>query len=133
MTSPIRRGRSGQRPLPLRREQPFGGERPLQPLEPGEVVADPEPLDREGAQPEVAALLEQLGAAEHVHALAVPQVEPERVEARPRDRHGQARAVVRVLQGEEDALPRLLAPQLRDLALDPDGRQPREPVARRRG
>ena len=97
------------------------------------MVAEAEALDRERAQAEVAARLEELGPAEDVHALAVPQVEPERVEARRAHRHREARAVVRVLEREEDALPRLLAPQLGDLALDPDRRQPREPAGDARG
>ena len=44
----------------------------------------------------------------------------------PRHRHGQAGAVTR-LEREEDALPTLLSPELRDLALDPDRRQARKP------
>ena len=44
-------------------------------------------------------------------------------------RHAEARAVRGVLEREEDALPALLAAQLGHLALDPDGRQAREPVA----
>ena len=81
VTSPIRRGSTGSgrfrsaRTAPPRRASPSGAPA-------GEMVAEAEPLDREGAEAEVAALLEQLRAPEDMHALAVPQVEPERVEAR---------------------------------------------------
>ena len=44
-----------------------------------------------------------------------------------------ARAVLGVLEGEEHRRPALLAPQLGDLALDPERRQPPEPATRRRG
>ena len=93
VTSPIRRGQPRQRALPLGREQPFGRELRLQPLERREVRAEAEALDRERAQAEVAALLEQLGPAEDVHALAVVEVEPQRVElpARHRARRGTRR------------------------------------------
>src|SRR2546430_3195882 len=45
-------------------------------------------------------------------------------------RHGdrQARALRRILEREEHALPAGMAPQLGHLALDPERRQPREPV-----
>ena len=62
VTRPIRRGSRGSGALPLGGEQPLVGELPLQPLERREVLAEAEALDRERAQPEVAALLEQLRA-----------------------------------------------------------------------
>ena len=74
-------------------------------------------------------MLEEFRAAEDVDALAVREVEPERVELAARHRDAETRAVRRVLQREEDARPPLLAAKLRHLALDPDRRQPREPVA----
>jgi len=86
------------------------------------VRADPEALDRERAEPEVAPRLIQLGTAEDVHALAVSEVEPERVEATARHRDREARAVLRVLEREEDALPCGLPAQLGDLALHPHRR-----------
>jgi hypothetical protein len=92
------------------------------------VVAEAEALDREGAQAEVAASLEQLGPAVNVDALSVREVEAERVELAAGHRHGEAGAFVGVLEREEDALPAILAAELRDLAFDPDGRQAREPV-----
>ena len=67
-----------QRALPLGGEEPLGGELRLQPLERGEVRADAEALDRERAHAVVAALLEELGPAEDVDALAVGEVEPQR-------------------------------------------------------
>jgi hypothetical protein len=91
------------------------------------VCADAEPLDRQRAQAEVAALLEQLGARVDVDALAVGEVEAEAVELPARHRHRDARAVGRVLQREEDARPALVALQLGHLAFDPDGREPAEP------
>ena len=92
------------------------------------MVAEAEALDRQRAQTEVAASLEQVRASEDMHALAVGEVEPERVEAVARDRHAQAGAVRRVLEREEDGLPAQVTPQLSDLALDPHRRQPREPL-----
>jgi hypothetical protein len=92
------------------------------------VCSEPEPLQRERAQTKLALRGEQFGAAEHVDALAVGEVELERVERPPRDRGRQARAVLRVLEREEDAAPALVSAQLGHLALDPERRQPREPV-----
>ena len=109
-----------QRALPL--EHAFGSELLLQPLERGEMVADPEALDRQSAHAEVALCLEQLRSAEHVHALAVGQVEPQRVEARPRDRDAETSPVRRILEREEDRCPARVAPELGHLALDPDRR-----------
>ena len=117
-----------QRPLPLGREQPLGGELLLQPLERREVRAEPEALDRERAQVEVAALLVQLRPPVDVHALAVAQVEPQPVELPARHLHREARAVLGILQREEDRRPALLPPQLGDLALDPERRQPLQPA-----
>src|SRR5207237_6663465 len=81
-----------QRALPF--EHTFRGQLLLQPLERGEVVAEPEPLERESPQAEVALRLEELWPAEDVDALAVGEVEPQRVEARARDRDAEAGAVV---------------------------------------
>ena len=120
-----------QRPLPLGGEETLGGELRLQPLERGEVRADAEALDRERAQLELAALLVELRPAEDVHALAVGEVEPQRVELAARHRHADARAVGRILEREEDARPALVPPELGHLALDPDGRQARRATARR--
>src|SRR5207244_3212996 len=52
----------------------------------------------------------------------------ERVEARAQDRHAETCPVGRILEREEHALPARVAPQLGDLALDPDARQSRQPV-----
>ncbi len=62
-------------------------------------------------------------------AVAVGQVEPQRVELPARHRDRDAGTVGRILEREEDALPRALAAELGHLALDPDGREAREPVA----
>ena len=117
-----------QRALALGREQPFGRELRLQPLERSEMRADAEALDRERPQTEISALLEQLGAPVHVHALAVCEVEPQPVELAARHRHTDRRAVRRVLQREEDARPASVAAKLRDFAFHPDGGQPAEPL-----
>src|SRR2546429_6624938 len=92
------------------------------------MVAETPALDRERAQAKVAAGLVQVRPPEDVHAVAVGEVEPQRVESRAQDRHTETSPVGRVLQGEEHALPARVAPQLGDLALHPDARQPREPV-----
>ena len=60
-----------ERPLALGREEALVGELALEALQRGEVVAEAEALDREGAQAEVAAGLEELGTPEDVDALAV--------------------------------------------------------------
>jgi hypothetical protein len=62
-----------------------------------------------------------------VHAVAVGELQPQRVELPTRHRDAEARAVLRVLEREEDARPAVRAPQLRDLALDPDRRQALQP------
>ena len=94
-----------QRPLARVGEEALGGEGRLQALERGEVGADAEALDRERAELELAALLVELRPAEDVHALAVREVEPQRVEPPARHRHADARAVGRILEREEDASP----------------------------
>ena len=90
--------------------------------------ADAEALDRERAELELAALLVQLGPAEHVHALAVSEVEPQRVEPSARHRDADAGAVGRILEREEDGCPALVPAELGDLALDPDGGEARQPL-----
>ena len=95
VTSPMRRGRSGQRPLALGGEEALGRELALQPLERREVVAEPEALERERAQAEVAARLEQLRPPVGVHAVAVDEIESQRVELAARHRDAEAGAVLR--------------------------------------
>src|SRR5690242_18696791 len=91
------------------------------------MVAEPEALERERAQAELTARLEQLRAAEGVDAVAVGELEPQRVELPACDRDPETGAVLRVLEREEDAGPTVRAPQLGHLALDPDRREPLEP------
>ena len=117
-----------QRPLALGREEPLGRELLLQPLERREVRAEPEALDRERAQVEVAALLVQLRPPEDVDALAVGEVEPQPVELPARHLHREARAVLGILEREEHGRPPFLPAQLGDLALDPQRRQPLQPA-----
>ena len=128
VTRPMRRGSRGSGALSLGREEPFGRELLLEPLERGEVGAEAEALDREHLEAQLALLRPHLGAAVDVDSLAVRQVEAERVEPPSRKGCFHARAAVLVLEREEHGLPALLAPQLGDLALDPDGWQPPEPV-----
>ena len=91
--------------------------------------ADAEALDRQRAQTEVAALLEQLGPAVDVHALAVGELEPQRVElpARHLSRR-EHEPSAGSLSVKKTLAQRVVPPQLRHLALDPDGRQPAEPL-----
>ena len=70
-----------------------------------QVGTEPEALERECAQPELALRGEELRAPEHMDPLAVREVEPQRIERPPRNRRGQARAVGRILEREEDAAP----------------------------
>ena len=68
-------GEERERPLALGGEQALGRERLLQPLDPGEGRAEADRLERERAEAEAAARLEELGPAEDVHAVAVGEVE----------------------------------------------------------
>ena len=117
----------GKRPLPLGCEEPLGGQLLLELLEGGEMRAEPVPLDRQRPEVEVAALLVQLRTTVDVNSLAVLEAEPQAVEEPALHLHREARTVLRVLQREVDGRPLLLAAQLGDLALDPQGRQPLEP------
>ena len=62
---------AGQGALALGREQPLGGEHPLEALDRGEMVAEPDSLDRARAEAELALGLVDLGLALDEHALAV--------------------------------------------------------------
>src|SRR5207247_11197113 len=62
-----------QRALPL--DDAFRCELLLQALERGEVVSEPEPLDRERAHAEIAACLKELGSPEDVDPLTVGEAE----------------------------------------------------------
>ena len=118
-----------ERPLALLREQPFAGELRLQPFDRREVLADAEALDRQRAQSKVAARLVELRPAENVDALAVTEIEAQRVEAAARDRDREGRRRSRVLEREEDATPS--ASWRRSSVTSPSTqtrRQPREPV-----
>ena len=129
VTSPIRRGKRGSGRLRRLVEQAFACELLLQPLERREVRAEAEALDRQRFEPQLAALLVELGAAEDVDALAFGEVELECVELAALHLHRQRRAVLRVLEREEHRRPALLAPQLGHLAFDPERRQPVQPRA----
>ena len=68
----------------------------------------------------VASGLPELGAREHVDAIAVRHVEPEAVEPGARHRDGNDRRAFEILQREEHALPARLTTELGDLALHPE-------------
>ena len=93
------------------------------------MLADPEALDRECAQPQLALLLPELGASVHVHALAVREVEAQPVELPAGHRRREARAALWVFQREEHRLPAGLPAQVGQLALDPERRQALSHVA----
>ena len=120
-------GKAREGALALDREDALRRELPLQPVERCEVCPEPEPLDRECTQAEVAARLEELGSAEDVYSFALGEIEPQAVELAPGHADAEAASLARVLEREEDALPAILTPQLRQLALDPDGGQAPEP------
>src|SRR6266508_4233457 len=120
-------GEKRQRPLARRREEPFAGESALELVDSRQESSEPQRLDRQRAEAKLAAGGEELRPAENVNRRAVHELEAERVEAAPRHADGKTGAVPGILQGEEDALPAVLAPKLRDLAFDPDGRKSREP------
>src|SRR5439155_5808009 len=65
--------------------------------------------------------------AENVDALTLLQVELQRVELPARHLYREARAVLRILEREEDRRPALLAAELRHLTLDPQRRQAVQP------
>jgi hypothetical protein len=112
-----------QRPLALGGEQPLRGELLLQPLERREVVAEAEALERERAQPELARASKSSGRRRRGRGRR-REVEPQRVELPARHRDAEARAVLGSLSVKKTLAQRVRAPQLRDLALDPDRRQP---------
>ena len=62
---------AGQRALARGVEEPLVGELLLQPLDRGQMRTEPEALERECAQPELAFRREELGPPEHVDPLAV--------------------------------------------------------------
>src|ERR1019366_1354944 len=93
-----------------------------------EMRADAEALDGQRAQPEVPSLREQLRPAVDVDALAVGELETQPVERAPRHRHADGGAVARILQREKDTRPARVAAELGHLTLDPDRRQPPEPL-----
>ena len=80
------------------------------------MCAETEALDREHAQVEVATLLVELGTAVHVHALAVGEVESQRVELASRHLCRKAGAAVRILEREVHRRPALLPAQFGDAA-----------------
>ena len=114
-------------PLALGREQALGGELLLQPFESCEMRAEAEALDREHLQPELPALLVQLGSPEHMDSLSVGELETQSVELPPRHLGREAGPVLGILEREEDRRPAVLPAQLRDLALDPQRRQALQP------
>ncbi len=78
------RARDARQPaLPLGREEPLGGELPLQLLERDEVAAEADPLDRRRAEPELRLLLVDLGASGDVDGLALLEAELEPVVGAP--------------------------------------------------
>ena len=80
-SDPARKAR--QRALARGVEEPLVGELLLQPLDRGQMRAEPEALERECAQPELAFRREELGPPEHVDPLAFREVELQRVERPP--------------------------------------------------
>jgi hypothetical protein len=107
-------------------EEAFGGELPLQLLERLQVAAETEPFDRRRPEREFCLLLEDLGPTRDVDGLALVEVQLEALVDPACDGHGKGGCGLRVLQGEEYVRPRRVAPQLGDLALHPDVREPSE-------
>ena len=71
----------------------------FQPLQREEVRAEPDPLDRRRAEPELALLLVQLRATRDVHGLAFLEREREPVEGAATDRHPERGSGLRVGSG----------------------------------
>ena len=124
VSSPTARGEARQRALALGREEPLGGRAPLEPLERGEVLAEPETLDR--GRPE--------------RQLALRLVEAPRGRARVRARRPRARGragrsgrrsidagrqapVCGSLSVKNTLVPSGVAAELGHLALDPELRE----------
>ncbi len=112
----------GERAFALRGEEPLAGKPPPEALQLDEDGAFAEGLDREHSKLERASRLPEVGTTVDVHAVAVCELQPQRIECRPRHRGRQRGDAVETLQREEHALPGSLAAQLGDLTLDPDGR-----------
>ena len=77
----------------LSAKSPSRCELSLQALERRQVGAEPEALDRQRFQAQLAALLVELRPAEDVDALALGEAQLERVELAARHLHGKRRAV----------------------------------------
>ena len=123
---PDRSRESRESPLAIGCEESLLGELPLEALERDEVRPQPEPLDRRRPEAELAPRLVQLGPAFGVDGLAFLEGELERVVRAAGERDLQARAGLRILERDENCCPRLVPPQLGDLAFDPDGGKPSE-------
>ena len=127
VTSPISRGNRGSGRLRSAAKSPSAASLRFSRSSAARYGAEPEALDRERPEAQLAPLLVEL--------------RPGRRRARARRRAGRgrarriaraasgprARAVLRVLQREEHGRPALLAPELRDLALDPQRREAVQP------
>src|SRR5262249_8772116 len=105
-------------------EEAFGREAALEPLEREEMLSEPEALDGGHAESELATRFPELGAALRVHRLTLLEAELEAVEDAALDRRLERGAPRRVAARAEHRRPRLVAPELRHLALDPDGGDP---------
>src|SRR5262249_21748356 len=118
-----------QRALAFSGEEPLAREGLLEPLERRQMLAEPEALERRCSKRELATAFEELGVTLDVQLLSVDEIEPERIEPLARDRRGKRGAGQRVLEGEEDGTPGVIAPELAELALDPDLRELLQPQA----
>ena len=95
---PDRARQTWQRTLPLPSEEALACKPALQPFEREEMLAEADPLDRRGAQSELAPRLIQLGAALDVNGLAFLQAEIEPVVGPAADGCLERRAGARVLR-----------------------------------
>src|SRR5262249_31708340 len=126
---PYRAREAGQPAFPFGGEETLARQRPLEAFQSRQMVAEPEPLERRRPKAQLSTPLVELRTALHMHLFAVREVELERVETLAPDRRGERGAGEGVLEREEDRAPRVVPPQLAQLALDPDLGQPAKPHA----
>ncbi len=118
----------GQRLLPLRREQPFRRERLLQPLQPGQQLADADGPDLGGAQRQLAPGRVPLRLRQDDDAGALADDVRDGVEHLPVAGHAHGDVVRRVAQRQEHDAGAGPPRQLRDLPLDPHRAEPLDPA-----
>ena len=112
-------------------EQPFGGKQLLQPLDPGEQLADADRADLERVQLQHAARYVELRLCPDHHPAAFGETLGERVDELAGGRHTQGDVGRGIAQHEEDRVRPGPTGDLGELAVDPDAPEATHPLADR--